>query len=206
MLTPSRLLLTGVLLLSLFQVQWAVARTAYGAGGNGQESVTETPSAPSSSDYQIGNGDVLQISVWGQPQLTRTATVRPDGKISLPLVSDVAVSGLTVTDAQTLLQSRLTPYVKQPEVSVQVAEVHSKVVYITGEVLRPGAYSLVNPTNVVQLVSRAGGVTEFAKTKRVYILRQPSGQRIPVNLKAALEGRHNDQDLQLTVGDTVVVP
>jgi polysaccharide export outer membrane protein len=121
-------------------------------------------------------------------------------------VTDVSVSSLTVASAQSLLQDKLSPYVKHPAVSVQVAEVHSKVVYVTGEIQRPGAYLMMSATTVVQLVARAGGVTDFAKTKRVYILRPPKGQRIPVNLKAALQGHHSDQDLTLSVGDTVVVP
>jgi polysaccharide biosynthesis/export protein len=176
-----------------------------------QNATNAAPEAQTSStgvlpDYRIGNGDVLQISVWGQPQLTGAATVRPDGRISLPLVSDVSVSGLTVSEARSLLQDKFSPYVKRPAVSVQVAEVHSKMVYVTGEVQRPGAYLILNPITVVQLVTRAGGATSFAKTKRVYILRPPNGQRIPVNLKAALQGHHSDQDLPLAAGDTVVVP
>lgn len=157
-------------------------------------------------DYQIGIGDVLSISVWKEPQLTRTVTVRPDGKVTLPLIPDVTVAGLTAEDAQTIIHDQLTPYFKHPQVSVTVAEVHSKLVYVTGEVQRPGAYNLLSPTTVVQLIARAGGVTDFAKTKKVYVLHASSGIRVPVNYKAVLQGRRVEDNILLATGDTVVVP
>ncbi|HEY0758394.1 MAG TPA: polysaccharide biosynthesis/export family protein [Acidisarcina sp.] len=157
-------------------------------------------------DYQIGIGDVLSISVWKEPQLTRTVTVRPDGKVTLPLIPDVTVAGLTAEDAQTIIHDQLTPYFKHPQVSVTVAEVHSKLVYVTGEVQRPGAYNLLSPTTVVQLIARAGGVTDFAKTKKVYVLHASSGIRVPVNYKAVLQGRRVEDNIVLATGDTVVVP
>ncbi len=158
------------------------------------------------TDYLIGNGDILQISVWGEPQMDHSVTVRPDGKISLPLINDVTVTGLSVAETQVLLRDKLTQFLKRPQVSVLVSEVHSKLIYVTGEVQHPGAYALTSPTNVIQLVTRAGGVTDFAKSKRAYVLRQPDGQRLPVNLKAVLQGHHTEQNIELSSGDTVVVP
>lgn len=165
----------------------------------------EFRNAPSAGDYKIGNGDVLHISVWGQDQFDRTVTVRPDGKISLPLVEDILITGLTVAKAQDLLRDRLLPFVKRPLVTLNVTEIRSKVVYVTGEVQRPGAYVLTAPTNLLQIVARAGGVTDFAKTKKVYVFHA-AGDRVPVNLKDLMRGRGTEQDVALSPGDTVLIP
>ena len=159
-----------------------------------------------SPEYRVGNGDVLQISVWGESQLSERVMVRPDGKISLPLISDVKVGDMTVRDAGTLLTEKFSAFLKHPQITVLVAEVHSKLVYVTGEVQRPGAYPLLAPTNVVQLIARAGGVTPFAKTKKVCVLRKGSNTRLPVNYKALLEGHRTEQNVELASGDTVVIP
>jgi polysaccharide biosynthesis/export protein len=158
------------------------------------------------ADYRIGNGDVLQISVWGEPELTKTVTVRPDGKISLPLIDEVQVAGMTLPDAQTLLDQRFARYLRTPQASVVVSEIHSSLVYVTGRVRRPGAYLITGSLNVVQLIARAGGLAEHAKEKRVYVLRQAGGGRVDINYKAAIQGRRGSEDVQLLPGDTVVVP
>jgi polysaccharide export outer membrane protein len=163
------------------------------------------PNAPVAGDYKIGNGDVLRLSVWGQDQFDRTVTVRPDGKISLPLVEDITIAGLTVQESQDLLRDKLLPFVKRPLVTVNVTDVRSKVVYVTGEVQRPGAYVLTAPTNLLQIVARAGGVTDFAKTKKVYVFHA-TGDRVPVNLKDLMRGRGSEQDVVLAPGDTVLIP
>jgi polysaccharide biosynthesis/export protein len=160
----------------------------------------------SGADYRIGNGDVLQISVWGEPELTKTVTVRPDGKISLPLIDEVHVSGMTSPEAQTLLDQRFARYLRNPQASVVVSEIHSNLVYVTGRVRRPGAYPVVGSLNVVQLIARAGGLAEHAKEKHVYVLRQAGGSKVDINYKAAIQGRRGSEDVQLLPGDTVVVP
>jgi polysaccharide biosynthesis/export protein len=159
-----------------------------------------------SPEYRIGNGDVLQVSVWGEAELTKTVTVRPDGKISLPLIDEVRVAGLTTQDAQALLNQRFAQYVRSPQTSLIVAEIHSSLVYVTGKVQRPGAYPIAGSLNVVQLIARAGGLANHAKQKHVYVLRQPGGVRLDVNYKNAIEGRRNGRDVELVAGDTVVVP
>lgn len=166
-----------------------------------QTSTAETP-----VEYRLGNGDVLQISAWGEPQLSQRVMVRPDGKISMPLIGDVKVGDMTTDDAAKVLTEQLSRYLKHPQITILVAEVHSKLVYVTGEVQRPGAYPLLAPTNVVQLIARAGGVTAFAKTTKVSVLRKQDGARIPVNYKALLEGHHPEQNVELASGDTVVIP
>jgi polysaccharide export outer membrane protein len=159
-----------------------------------------------SPDYRIGNGDVLQISVWGEAELTKTVTVRPDGKISLPLINEVHVTGLTSIDAQVLLNQRFAQYIRSPQASVSVAEIHSSLVYVTGKIRRPGAYPLAGSLNVVQLIARAGGLADHAKEKHVYVLRQSGSSRVNVNYKDLIEGRRGSQDVELQAGDTVVVP
>jgi polysaccharide export outer membrane protein len=167
----------------------------------------ERPATPVGPDFRIGPGDVLRVSVWEEPQITTSSiVVRPDGKISIPLVSDVMVAGMTPETAEKLLTDDLVKFVKHPRVTVIVEEIHSRIVYVTGEVQRPGAYPMVGSMNVVQLISRAGGTTEFAKKKDVYVLHQDSSQRIKVNYQLVLEGKHLEENIGLSPGDTVVVP
>jgi polysaccharide export outer membrane protein len=158
------------------------------------------------TDYVIGTGDVLHVSVWDEPLLTVTATVRPDGKISMPLLDDVSVSGMTPDGLQKSLTDKLTRFVHKPRVTVTVQEIHSRLVFITGEVQRPGAYSLVASMNVVQLVARSGGFTDFAKQKKIYVLRANKTTRIDVNYGKVLKGQAPQQNIDLAPGDTVVVP
>ena len=158
------------------------------------------------ASYKIGVGDVLHVSVWEEPQFTEEAVVRPDGMISIPLVSEVPVAGLTPESAETVLTARLEKFVHKPRVTVVVQEIHSRMVYITGEVQRPGAYPLVDTMNVVQLVSRSGGLTDFAKSKQVYVLRAGSGARIKIDYRKLLKGQSPEKNLELVPGDTVVVP
>jgi len=158
------------------------------------------------ADYKIGNGDVLQVSVWGEPQLTRSVTVRPDGKISLPLIDELEVAGTTTPQLQEQLNQRFAAYIRHPQAAVLVAEIHSKLVYVTGEVQRPGAYPVASSITVVQLIARAGGTTEFAKQSKMYVLRQSNGKRLNVNYKAVIQGRRESENVELLPGDTVVVP
>jgi polysaccharide export outer membrane protein len=165
----------------------------------------KAPSAGGPS-YRIGVGDVLQVFVWEEPQFTESAVVRPDGMISIPLVSEVVVAGLTPESAETMLTARLEKFVHKPRVTVVVQEIRSRMVYITGEVQRPGAYPLIDTMNVVQLVSRSGGLTDFAKSKQVYVLRAGSGARVKVDYRRLLKGQSPEQNIDLVPGDTVVVP
>lgn len=164
------------------------------------------PASAGGPSYKIGVGDVLHVSVWEEPQFTEDAVVRPDGMISIPLVSEVVVAGLTPELAETMLTARLEKFVHKPRVTVIVQEIHSRMVYITGEVQRPGAYPLIDTMNVVQLVSRSGGLTDFAKSKQVYVLRAGKGARVKVDYRKLLKGQASEQNIELAPGDTVVVP
>lgn len=171
-----------------------------------QKSLTTRSAVVVASDYVIGPGDVLQISVWQEPQFSESVVVRPDGKISLPLVPDVPLTGLTPHEAEETLSQKLLGLVKHPRVSVIVQEIHSRLVYITGEVQHPGAYPMISSMNVIQLIAHAGGPTEFAKKKAVYVLHPDSRARTRVDYQKVLQGQHLDENVQLIPGDTVVVP
>lgn len=158
------------------------------------------------STYRIGVGDVLHITVWEEPQFTEVAVVRPDGMISLPLVAEVPVAGMTPEAAETKLTERLEKFVHKPRVTVTVQDIRSRMVYVTGEVQRPGAYPLIDSMSVVQLIARSGGPTDFAKRNQVYVLRAGNGARINVNYRKVLKGQSPEQNVELAPGDTVVVP
>lgn len=189
---------------------WGISQVIPG-GGTGHSS-SENPTVSSavlpavSPDFVIGPGDILQVSVWHEPQFGEIVEVRPDGRISLPLISDVRVAGLTTAGAQNQLEGKLEEFVKHPVVSVVVAEVRSKQVFVIGQVQRPGPYPLLGTINVEQLIAEAGGATPRAKRKAVYVLRAGSSGKIPVNYKKILQGKNAWQNIELGAGDTVVVP
>lgn len=159
-------------------------------------------------DYVIGAQDVLGISVWKEPDLSTSVPVRPDGKISLPLLNDVQAAGLTPLQLADALTEKLKKYISAPQVSVIVTGVNSHRIYILGEVARPGAMPLLGDMTVLQAISNAGGLSPFANAKGIYVLRTVGGaqQRFPFNYKQAIKGGSGDQDIALKTGDTIVVP
>ena len=182
------------------------------AGQAGRETAGQpaTPSAKRvAEDYIIGPSDVLAINVWKDSELTRTVTVRPDGKISLPLIGELAVSGLTAPSAQRLIAQRLTEYVSQPQVTVIVQEVKSKTFVIVGKVAKPGSYELGKPTTVLEAIAIAGGVLDFAKVSKISIIRRREGgpsETLHFDYKKVIKGRNPEQNVELKSGDTIVVP
>jgi polysaccharide export outer membrane protein len=161
----------------------------------------------SSSSYVIGPDDVLAVSVWKEPELTNTLPVRADGMISLPLLNDVTAAGLTPMQLAASITEKLKKYVSDPRVTVTVTAMNSKRIYITGEVVKPGAMNLTPQMTVLQALSSAG-FTQFANTKGIYILRNESGTqtKIPVNYKKLIKGQDVGQNVSLKPGDTIVVP
>ncbi len=163
----------------------------------------------SSAEYIIGSDDILAINVWNEPQISRVVPVRPDGRISLPLIDAVQASGLTPLKLQEVIAEKLKDYVANPEVTVIVQEVRSKKVNVLGQVQRPGTFPLTEPMRVLDAIAAAGGFLEFAKVTKVYILRtEPDGaqQRLPFNYKDVVRGRNLQQNVQLKPGDTIIVP
>jgi polysaccharide export outer membrane protein len=160
------------------------------------------------ADFKIGPEDVLDILVWKNcPELCRTIPVRPDGKMSLPLVNDIQAAGLTPGDLRQQLTERLAVYLPSPEVSVIVREVHSVKVAVVGAVKMPGHYEVNSPATVLELIARAQGLSEFAARDKIVVLRQNGGTttRIPFNYRKVAEG-HDQDNFYVRPGDIVVVP
>lgn len=160
------------------------------------------------NEYRIGPADVLLIAVWRNEALTQTVTVRPDGKISFPLVNDIAAAGLTPAQLRELLTVRLTTFIGKPEVSVIVKELHSFTVSVLGEVRRAGRYDINNTSNVLDVLAQAGGINEFASRSRIFILR-PDGssmKRIPFDYTELLSDSGAKESFYVKPGDIVVVP
>lgn len=177
-----------------------------GAYGYAQESVSTAP--PPAGEYRIGPSDILQISVWKNESLSRVVPVRPDGKVSLPLVHEVQAAGLTPTQLRDVLKKKLAAFIANPEVSVTVQEVHSFAVSVLGEVKTAGRYELKRSTTVLEVLAQAGGVTEFAARSRIFVLR-PEGdtvRRIPFNYNKVVASAGGQDNFVVQPGDVVVVP
>jgi polysaccharide export outer membrane protein len=159
------------------------------------------------SGYVIRAGDVLQLVVWKEPDLTREVTVRLDGRITVPLLGDVDAAGRTPADLSADLAKRLTRFVAAPVVTVAIAQAGSSRVYVLGQVLQPGAFPLTGRMTVLQALALAGGFKEFAKTERIVVIREDSPEGpITVNYKKVEGGADLGQNVQLRPGDTILVP
>jgi polysaccharide biosynthesis/export protein len=160
------------------------------------------------SDYKIGPQDVLRIDVWKEPDITRIAPVRPDGRISLPLLNDVQAAGLTPSQLAARLTEGLRKFITNPQVTVSVSEINSRRVYVTGEVTKPGAFPLLPNMTVLQALSSSGGFSQFAKIKGIYVLRVEDGKQVkhPFNYKDVVSGKKPELNIPLQPGDVIVVP
>jgi polysaccharide export outer membrane protein len=160
-------------------------------------------------DYVIGLDDLLAINVWKEPEISRSVSVRPDGKISLPLIGDLPASGRTVVQLQDDIRQQLIAYLSNPTVAVIVQEAKSQKFNILGEVEHPGCYALSRSLTVLDAIAIAGGFREFAKTGKIYVLRinaDGSHARLAFNYKEVIKGRNLSQNVGLEPRDTVVVP
>jgi polysaccharide export outer membrane protein len=160
-----------------------------------------------SPEYVIGPDDVLHIAVWKEADLTATLPVRPDGKISLPLLNDVQAAGMTPMQLAGSLSEKLKKYMADPRVTVVVTQINSKRIYLVGEVSHTGAMPMLPNMTVLQALSSAG-MTQFANTKKIYVLRNDAGKQVklPVNYRKLVKGEDMDQNYTLRPGDTIVVP
>jgi polysaccharide export outer membrane protein len=163
---------------------------------------------PVPADYVIGAEDVLTIVFWREKEMTGDVTVRPDGRISLPLVNEIAAAGLTPEQLRAKVTEEADKYIENPTVTVVVKEIHSRKVFITGQVSKPGPYALGCPTTVVQLIAMAGGLQEYAKEKEITIVRTENGRPVSVRFNFAdfKKGKNLQQNITLKPGDTIVVP
>jgi polysaccharide biosynthesis/export protein len=194
-----------VLMVTLSALVTAAQEPTKPAPSPSTTTASQTATDPS---YKIGPQDLLRIDVWKEPDITRTVPVRPDGKISLPLLNDVQAAGLTAMELAGAIREGLTKYITSPQVTVTVTEINSRRFYCMGEVLKQGSYPLLPNMTALQAISSCGGFTQFAKLKGIYILRNESGQqkKHPFNYKDVVKGNHPEENIQLQPGDVIVVP
>jgi polysaccharide export outer membrane protein len=164
--------------------------------------------AAADSDYRIGAGDVLNISVWKEPEVSvPSIIVRPDGKITVPLVKDIEVAGCTPAEAEKAITKALSPYITDVNVTVIVTGINSKRIYVIGAVKKEGPLAYTHRMTVLQALTEAGGLTDYAKRKKIYVLRAQNGKetRIPFNYDEVLKGKDREH-IWLLPDDTLVVP
>lgn len=189
-----------------FVVANAAPSTSQASGGQGgdKSSLIVTP------DYIIGPEDVLEITVWRNADLSKTVAVRPDGRVSLPLVGDVTAVGRTAAQLAEEISSRLKEYKENPQVSIVVREVNSYTVFVLGEVTKPGKYPLKSKTTLLQAITIAGGFTPVAARNKLVVFRFGEGGEKDVKIKASYDDivlrDSSGQNVVLKPGDTIVVP
>jgi len=186
-------------------ISWA-AGAAFSAIAAEPTKVLEAPPplAVDQEKYQIGPEDLLFIRVWREPDFTLAVAVRPDGKITMPLIGEVRAAGQSPLQLTAALKQLLMQYLNNPDVSVFVTEVRSRKFYIDGEVNRPGSFALVTPMSVLEALSHGGGFREFANTKKIRVLR--GGQIRRFNYKEVTNGKHLEQNIAVEGGDHIIVP
>lgn len=196
------LLITGLALAQTSRAKTDGAATAASSSSSSPASATVA-----SSGYVIGPDDVLAINVWKEAELSRSVVVRPDGKITLPLLKDMDAGGSTPEQLQARIEKGLADYISKPSVTVIVQEAKSHKFNILGAVQKPGTYILTGPMTVLDAIALAGGLREWAKAKSIYILRisqDGSRKRIPFDYKKVVKG--SNEDAALEIRDTIVVP
>jgi polysaccharide export outer membrane protein len=171
------------------------------------QTVAQDPGVP--SGYRIGAGDVLEINVWKEPEASvLSVVVRPDGRVSLPLIKEIEVLGQTPAELEKTLTAKLARLINGADVTVVVKEVHSRKVYLIGAVKKEGSIPLLSNMTVLQVLAEAGGLTDYAKRKNIYVMRTVNGKQVkfPFNYNAVIKGEHVEQNIALLPDDTIVVP
>ncbi len=163
---------------------------------------------PDSDKYVIGPEDVLQILVWKEETLSQSVMVRSDGKISLPLIDEIQAAGLTPLKLKEVLTEKFKEFVDNPLVTVMVREARSFKVYVSGQVAKPGVFTLVGETTILQIIPMAGGFTEWANQRKVLLIRREKGResRMTINYKKIISGEDINANILLKPGDTIIVP
>jgi polysaccharide biosynthesis/export protein len=180
---------------------------AASVGSQGQAGASGSYGVP--DDYRIGSGDSLQISVWKEPEVSvPSIIVRPDGRITVPLIKDLEVAGLTPRQAESIITEGLSKFYTDPNVTVVVAAIASKKIYIIGSVRKEGTLPYTYGMSIMQALSEAGGLTDYAKRKKIYVLRTEGGReyRLDFNYDEVVRGERTEQNILLLPGDTVVIP
>jgi polysaccharide export outer membrane protein len=199
-------ILPSVLTATVASAQSAAAtKSAAPPSAKAADSTNVPPPPPG---YVIGADDVLSILYWRDKDMTTDVQVRPDGMISLPLLNDIAASGLTPSQLRDRLMEESQKLMEDPNVTVVVKQINSRKVYITGQVGKQGPYPLNGSTTVLQLIALAGGLGEYADSKNIVLLRTENGRQVAhkINYKDVVSGKKLNQNIELKPGDTVIVP
>jgi polysaccharide biosynthesis/export protein len=177
-------------------------------GASAERREADTSKNSPTPSYVIQPNDILEIYVWKEPDLTRKVVVRPDGRISFPLVQDTQAAGLTPGDIKEQIERELKNYIEVPNVTVIVEAIRSYQVYVTGKVVKAGALTVEKPMTVLQALSLAGGFLEFANPAEMVIIRSTAAGNVlyKFNYNEVVKGRNSDQNIILKSGDVVVVP
>jgi polysaccharide export outer membrane protein len=196
----------GLLAVGMLAQTSAAVKIEAGKGGK-PAAASQAAEATSDSDYVIGADDMLRISVWKEPDLSETLPVRPDGKISMPLLNDIPAAGLSPLQLKDSITEKLKKFISDPRVTVVVTAMNSRRIFVSGEVVHSGPMPLLPHMTMLQALSQAG-FTQFANPKGIYLLRTENGkqQKIAFNYKEVIKGNRPEQNIMLKPGDTVVVP
>ena len=175
---------------------------------SGHVHALQNDAGPAQNYYTIGKGDILEISVWKEPEISRRVQVRVDGRISMPLVDDIHVAGMTPIELKEVITRRLSDYIEVPVVTIVVHEQAVQSYYVLGEVQEQGEFILTDDITVLQALAMAGGFTEWANKRNLLLLRntETGEQRIDINYRDIVSGNAPDQNLRIMPGDTLVVP
>lgn len=174
---------------------------------SGQDKAVKDAAPP--EGYRIGAGDVLQVLVWKEPDASLpSAMVRTDGKISIPLVGDIDVAGLTPEQLTASLADKLSHYINNPVVTVYARQINSRKIYVLGKVKKEGPILLLRPMTLLQALDEAGGLGDWANKKKIYVLRSVNGKQTKLlfDYKAVIKGEHLEENIMLLPDDTIIVP
>jgi polysaccharide export outer membrane protein len=175
--------------------------------GNAAEAITSKPPlAP--NEYLLGLGDIIEVQVWKEPDLTKTLTVRLDGRISLPLAGDVLAAGKSPEQLASDLETKLKSFITDPSVTVILNQSTSRKYYIIGQIIKPGEFNIDAPLSILQALARSGGFQEWAKKDKITIIRRQNGRDsfLPFDYDSLVEGHNLSQNIEIAPGDTIVVP
>ncbi len=204
-------IVAGFMVLAACRVTTPIQKEPVSAKEKGKRAMIERSGAGNSDDtepYRISPGDVLHISVWNNEELTQDVTVRPDGKISLPLIQDVTASGFTTEELRKLIEVRLKEFIIEPVVTVVVKEVNYPKFYIMGEVAKPGMYILKEKISLLQAISMAGGFTVFASPSKIVLIRSNGSyqKKMDIDYYKIVKSRELSQNVYLKPGDIIIIP
>jgi len=203
-----RFSLVGLLTPAVLAAQTAAPSKNQSTTHGGGAAIAVAPGVTATPDYVIGPDDVLNVVFWRDKDISAEVAVRPDGRISLPLLNDIQAGGLTPLELRARITEEAKRYVEDPNVTIVVRQINSRKVFVTGEVAKPGPYMLTGPTTVLQMIATAGGLREYADAKNIVIMRVEAGRTVSYgfNYNDVAKRKNLRQNIELKPGDTIIVP